>query len=114
VMMEGSDGSSPGSWRLVPLKLAWPCYGLRAWRHGARAAQGSVLGWQRAEAVTTLPSFLTRIVMSNLGVKIGAARQACPAAVVPRQRGVNLRPAVGWQNAIRIWTVDGMRHMDQP
>jgi len=22
--------------------------------------------------------------------------------------------AVGWQNAIRIWTVDGMRHMDQP
>jgi hypothetical protein len=24
------------------------------------------------------------------------------------------RTPVGWQNAIRIWTVDGMRHMDQP
>jgi len=36
------------------------------------------------------------------------------AAAFERNSYIGQAPVVGWQNPIRIWTVDGMRHMDQP
>jgi len=45
-------------------------------------------------------------------------RVLAPSRRSPPERRDHQREAiqdvVGWQNAIRIWTVDGMRHMDQP